>query len=104
MGHIFETIRQVNAYLTDGFKASQPALFVLNEAERTLREVGSVLGVLMEDPGVYFEKDRLREAEKRGLKIDEIEALIEERLKARAEKNWTRADEFVENCPEKGLC
>ena len=103
MGHIFETVRQVNAYLTDGFKASQPALFVLNEAERTLREVGSVLGVLMEDPGVYFEKDRLREAEKRGLKVDEIEALIDERLKARAEKNWTRADEIRGELSGKGI-
>ena len=37
--------------LTDGFKAGPPALFVLNEAERTLREVGGVLGILMEDPG-----------------------------------------------------
>ena len=74
LGHMFEAVRQVNAYLTGGFKPSQPALFVLNEAERTLREVGSVLGVLMEDPAVYFEKDRMREAEKRGLQADEIEA------------------------------
>jgi cysteinyl-tRNA synthetase len=103
MGHIFETVRQVNAYLTDGFKTSQPALFVLNEAERTLREVGSVMGVLMEDPGVYFEKDRLREAEKRGLKVDEIEALIDERLKARAAKNWTRADEIRGELSGKGV-
>jgi cysteinyl-tRNA synthetase len=103
MGHIFETVRQVNAYLTDGFKTSQPALFVLNEAERTLREVGSVMGVLMEDPGVYFEKDRLREAEKRGLNVEEIEALIDERLKARAAKNWTRADEIRGELSGKGV-
>ncbi|HET6489531.1 MAG TPA: cysteine--tRNA ligase [Syntrophales bacterium] len=103
LGHIFEAVRQVNAYLTDKFKASQPALFVLNEAERTLREVGSVLGVLMEDPGVYFEKDRLREAGKRGLKVDEIDALIDERLKARAEKNWKRADEIRDGLAAKGI-
>ena len=103
LGHIFEAVRQVNAYLTGGFKASPPALFVLNEAERTLREVGSVLGVLMEDPAVYFEKDRLREAEKRGLQVDEIEALIDERLKARAEKNWKRADEIRGELTAKGI-
>jgi len=103
LGHMFEAVRQVNAYLTGGFKPSQPALFVLNEAERTLREVGSVLGVLMEDPGVYFEKDRMREAEKRGLQVDEIEALIDERLKARAEKNWKRADEIRGELTAKGI-
>ena len=84
IGYVFDLVRQVNAYLTDGFKASPPVLFALNEAERTLREVGGVLGILMEDPDVYFEKDRLREAEKRGIEVGEIESLIEERLKARA--------------------
>jgi cysteinyl-tRNA synthetase len=103
LGHIFEAVRQVNAYFTGGFKAGSPALFVLNEAERTLREVGSVLGVLMEDPDVYFEKDRLREAEKRGLQVDEIEALIDERLKARTEKNWKRADEIRGELSAKGI-
>jgi cysteinyl-tRNA synthetase len=103
MGYVFDLVRQVNAYLTDGFKASPPALFALNEAERTLREVGGVLGILMEDPDVYFEKDRLREAEKRGMEVGEIEALIEERLKARAEKNWKRADEIRDGLAAKGI-
>jgi cysteinyl-tRNA synthetase len=103
MGYVFELVRQVNAYLTDGFKASPPALFVLNEAERTLREVGGVLGILMEDPDVYFEKDRLREADKRGIDLGEIEASIEERLQARAEKNWKRADEIRDGLAAKGI-
>ena len=103
MGYVFDLVRQVNAYLTDGFKASPPALFVLNEAERTLREVGGVLGILMEDPDVYFEKDRLREADKRGIDLGEIEASIEERLQARAEKNWKRADEIRDGLAAKGV-
>jgi cysteinyl-tRNA synthetase len=103
MGYIFDIVRQMNAYLTDGFKASPPGLFVLNEAERTLREVGGVLGILMEDPDVYFEKDRLREAQKRELDVGEIEASIEERLKARAEKNWKRADEIRNGLAAKGV-
>jgi cysteinyl-tRNA synthetase len=103
MGYVFDLVRQVNAYLTDGFKASPPALFVLKEAERTLREVGGVLGILMEDPDVYFEKDRLREADKRGIDLGEIEASIEERLQARAEKNWKRADEIRDGLAAKGV-
>jgi len=103
MGYIFDAVRQVNALLTGGSKASQAALFVLNEAERVLREVGGVLGILMEDPDVYFEKDRLREAQKRGLSVDEIEALIDERLQARKEKNWKRADEIRDALAAKGV-
>jgi len=62
-----------------------------------------VLGILMEDPDVYFEKDRLREAQKRGLQVEEIEALIEERLQARTEKNWKRADEIRDGLAARGV-
>ncbi len=103
LGHLFETVRQVNAYLTTGFKAGPQTLFVLKESYRTFCEVGSVLGILTENPSVYFEKDRMREAEKLGLKVDEIEALIAERLKARAEKNWKRADEIRSELAAKGI-
>lgn len=103
MGYIFDAARQVNALVTDGLKAAPPALFVLNEAERAFRDVGGVLGILMEDPAVYFEKDRLREAQKRGLQVEEIEALIDERLQARTEKNWKRADEIRDALAAKGV-
>lgn len=68
-----------------------------------LRETGGVLGILTEDPNVYFEKDRIREAQKRGLQIDEIEALIGERLRARKEKDWKRADEIRDGLAAKGV-
>jgi len=103
MGFIFDVARQVNAFAADGQTPAPPALFVLNEAERALREVGGVLGILMEDPDVYFEKDRLREAQKRGLQVEEIEALIEERLRARKEKNWARADAIRDDLAAKGV-
>ena len=89
--------------LTAGFKANPQALSVLQEADRILRELGSVLGILMEEPAIYFEKDRRREAEKRGLLVSEIDALIAERLKARAEKNWKRADEIRAELAAKGI-
>jgi cysteinyl-tRNA synthetase len=103
MGFIFDIVRQLNTYVAGGGKTEAPALFVLNEAERTLREVGSVLGILTEDPDSYFEKDRLREADKRGFNVEEIEALIDERLKARLEKNWRQADEIRDELAAKGV-
>jgi cysteinyl-tRNA synthetase len=103
LGYIFDAVRQVNACLTSGFKATAPALFVLNEAERMFRSVGGVLGLLVEDPDVYFEKDRLLEAQKNGIQVGEVDALIDERLKARAEKNWKRADEIRDMLAAKGV-
>ena len=103
LGYLFEVVRQVNALVTGGPEASPPALFVLGEAERVLRETGGVLGILTEDPDVYFEKDRIREAQKRGLQVDEIEALIGERLRARKQKDWKRADEIRDGLAAKGV-
>jgi len=53
-----------------------------------------VLGLLLEDPEEYFEKDKEREVRKAGLDVEEVERLIDERKKARESKDWGRADEL----------
>lgn len=54
----------------------------------TLRYLGSVLGILQESPEVFLQAGFL------DIDREKIEALIEERLIAKAEKNWGRADEI----------
>jgi cysteinyl-tRNA synthetase len=80
IGHLFDIARLVNGYLGDKtFSATAEACFVLDMAHKNIREAGHVLGLFLEDPDDYFRKDRDREAEKRGLEVDEIDRLIEER-------------------------
>lgn len=67
-----------------------------NTLEKTLQEIqklGGVLGILENDPSEYLRTEKLS---KKSLEIteDEISNLIEERAKARDEKNWKRADEI----------
>ena len=67
-----------------------------NTLEKTLQEIqklGSVLGILEYDPNEYLKIEKLT---KKSLAIteEEISNLIEERAKARDEKNWKRADEI----------
>ena len=67
-----------------------------NTLEKTLQKIqklGSVLGILEHDPNEYLKTEKLS---KKSLEIteNEINSLIEERAKAREEKNWTRADEI----------
>jgi len=95
IGYIFDATRLINGYLAGRkFAPTAESLFVLNSARNNVKKVGKVLGLFLEDPDEYFEKDKKREAEKQGLNIQEINALIEERRKARTAKKWKKADEI----------
>jgi cysteinyl-tRNA synthetase len=94
-GHLFDAVRMVNAYVADKkIKISDEKRAVLRLADKTLREIGEVLGLFREDPDRYLMDDRNREARKRGLDVEEIDRLVAERWAARAAKDWQRADEI----------
>ncbi|MCK9273700.1 MAG: cysteine--tRNA ligase [Syntrophales bacterium] len=104
IGYIFDTIRLVNAYISDKeFIPDAESMFVLDSAKRYIREVGKVLGLFLDDPVSYFEQDRRREAGKRDLDRDTIEGLIHARNVARQEKQWEKADSIREELRKKGV-
>ena len=94
MGYIFDTVRIINGYISKNSAPTRESLFVLNEARERIRELGKVLGLFLEDPDEYFEKDKEREARKSDLDVEEVERLIDERKRARESKDWHRADEL----------
>ncbi|MBN2568352.1 MAG: cysteine--tRNA ligase, partial [Deltaproteobacteria bacterium] len=67
------------------------------------KEVGRVLGLFLEEPDEYFQKDRNRETQKRGLDVEDIERSIEERRIARAAKDWKSSDKIRNTLAEKGV-
>ncbi len=101
IGCLFDTIRLINTALAG--KKVEASAAVLEQAEKTLREIGAVLGLFIEEPGRYLRLDREREAVKRGLAVAEIEALIAERRSAREAKEWQRADEIRKDLAAKGV-
>jgi len=103
MGYIFDTVRIINGYISKNSAPTIESLFVLNEARERIREVGKVLGLFLEDPDEYFEKDKEREAGKSGLDMEEVERLIDERKKARESKDWGRADELRDLLAARGI-
>ena len=72
IGHLFDAVRLVNASLAE--KKPVVSRGALVQAEKTLREIGAVLGLFGEEPDDYLRQDREREAAKRGLAVAEIEA------------------------------
>jgi len=101
IGHLFETIRLLNAFLAGTKMEASAAL--LGQAEKALLEIGAVLGLFREQPEEYLHLDREREAAKRGLTVAGIEALIAERRAAREAKEWQRADEIRKRLAVQGV-
>ena len=104
LGYFFDIVRTINALVGDeGGKVTPTLMVMLEAARKALIETGRVLGLFHEDPEQYFLKDRDREAQKLGLDIAAIEALIGERVQARAEKNWQRSDQIRDELAAKRI-
>lgn len=81
---IFDLIRDVNTNVT--IESSKELVkYTLD----LIRELGSPLGILQESTKASLE--------------EEIGKLIEERQKARKEKNWALADKIRDNLKERGI-
>jgi cysteinyl-tRNA synthetase len=65
-----------------------------------LRRLGGVLGILQGDPEQYL---RSGVGSEEGLSDREIDGLIEQRLTARAEKNWAEADRIRDQLQDAGI-
>ncbi|WP_419603440.1 cysteine--tRNA ligase [Thiolapillus sp.] len=88
---MFELVREINRVRAqDEQKAARTA------AE--LRRMGAILGILQDDPEQW-----LRGGASEGLSDEEIETLIQQRLDARAEKNWAEADRIRDELKDKGI-
>jgi cysteinyl-tRNA synthetase len=104
IGYIFDAVRFINTYMSEkDFSPTAESLFVLNTAKRCIREVGKVLGLFLDDPAAYFEKDRDREVSKRGLDRENIEQMIKSRAAARQERDWKKADRIRNSLKETGV-
>ncbi len=89
---LFELVRELNLLRADGKDAESRKL------ARTLKGLGSVLGLLQEDPESFLKSGA---ADAPG--DEAIEALVAEREQAKREKNYARADEIREQLKQQGV-
>lgn len=64
-----------------------------------LRALGDVLGILQSDPDAYLRG----EGDADGLGDEQINALIEQRITAKADKNWSEADRIRDQLQQAGI-
>lgn len=104
LGFVFDAARLVNQVMMVEKKMPPDARqAILETAREAFRHFGDVLGIFQSDPDLFFSTDRDIEAEKRGIDIHRVEALIADRQKARENKDWHRADEIRRELASQGI-
>jgi len=95
LGYVFEAVRLLNSIFVakKGITANGKC-YILQISKKLFDYFGLVLGIFQYDPDNFFISDKEKESSKRGLDINQIEKMIEERRTAREAKNWVRADEI----------
>ena len=101
IGLVFEKIRDMNRIM-DSLQENPDgeALARLREDRRQLNLIGRVLGLFEESPDAFFEK---LAASSPGLDPEEIEDLVQERSRARSQKDWAKSDEIRDRLKGMGV-
>ena len=97
LGVLFETVRTINRLLDDGDVAAVEPL------RAAIRTIGGVLGVAGSDPHEYLERGRDAHLAGSDIDADAIDALVEERREARANRDFARADAIRDELAAKGI-
>jgi cysteinyl-tRNA synthetase len=72
-------------------------------AEEGLSTIKGLLGLGTEDPSRFLRRVRDRRAHARGIDIDQVEAKIQARVKARTNKDFSRADQLQSELTADGI-
>ena len=93
IGILFDTVRSKNRFLDQNKLSGETKKNIQSNHSDILR-IGNVLGLLMEQPKVYFEKKQTQVLEQKSIDPDVIDKMIKERDEARKAKNWQNADQI----------
>ena len=90
---LFELSKEVNRLRVYDIEAAAKEAAVL-------KHLADVLGLLQQDPEVFLKSGK---AAADGLSNDDVDALVAARVKARADKDWARADEIRKTLEAAGI-
>ncbi len=95
LGSLFDAIRNINRLLdeTPDSMSNNTHRQVLSARAQILK-IGTILGILAENPDDYFKYKKKSALEKQELDPVIIEDLIKKRSEARVSKDWAKADEI----------
>ena len=91
---MFEMVREINRVRAE----DEPKAAAL---AAQLRRLGDMLGILQDDPEVYLRGGA--SSDDQGLSDEDIESLIQQRIEAKANKDWGSADRIRDELKEQGV-
>jgi cysteinyl-tRNA synthetase len=104
LGILFEAIKILNRVRqTLPEKPSGADIDLLNNGAQTVTELANIMGLLRLAPDTFTQNVQDRHLAAVSMTIEEVDQLIKERLEARADKNWARADEIRKQLLEKRI-
>lgn len=104
LGHLFKFENEVYNFITrNPFPTTEEVILLENIAQKIKNTAGKILGIGDTDPLIFWQEERTRKLQQKGINIEEIEKMILERQKARKEKNFTLADEIRDKLREMGI-
>jgi cysteinyl-tRNA synthetase len=104
LGHLFDGIRALNRLGQEAEKRPS-ALYIepLKFGANAIQGAARVLGLLNQDPDAYLRKRNLEALGLLGMTESDVLKIIEERTKAREEKDWSTADRIRDGLEAKGI-
>lgn len=101
IGIIFEAVRTINRLL------DQHENNLYDQAKQTIASgladvlrIGSILGILLDSPAVYFDKKQKKILEEKAVDPTIIAKLVEKRAAARKARDWATADQIRDQLAE----
>ncbi|MEJ2520008.1 MAG: cysteine--tRNA ligase, partial [Desulfuromonadales bacterium] len=104
IGHLFDGARAINRLIAEKkFRKKADKVASVRALLGKLRELGEVLGLFASEPAAWLQQQNLKGLQELGLTETAVEAAIQERLAARRDKNFTRADQIRDELADQGV-
>ena len=100
--HAFELARAINRFSAHK-KAKKRGGPLVAAALAGFALMGEAIGLLGDDPVAFQIEVKQKRLEAMGLTKEEIEATLEARKQARADKDWAKSDELRDALADKGI-
>ncbi len=104
IGHLFEGVRTINRLVAEKkFRKKADKVASVRALRGKIAELGDVLGLFVSDPAGWLKQQNLKGLQVLGLTEADLDAAIQERLEARGNKDFARADQIRDELVQKGI-
>jgi cysteinyl-tRNA synthetase len=104
IGFLFEGARAINRLVAEKkFRKKADKVASVRALREKLLELGDVLGLFCSEPSVWLKAQNLKGLKELGLSEADIDAAITERLEARGNKDFARADQIRDELARQGV-